>query len=142
MLRTFTLLTSNISKTYFAKDKFGTGIRDSVLNMHKASGALLTISGDYYGNARSRSDGIVIRNGNLYRAEKTKADICVLYYDGTMETIANEFDIDEAVAKGAWQGYGTFRPTLLGENGNPLDSFHNTGPVLRSEKSKIRDWLL
>ncbi len=123
-------------QTYFAKDKFGTGIRDSVLNMHKASGALLTISGDYYGNARSRSDGIVIRNGNLYRAEKTKADICVLYYDGTMETIAaNEFDIDEAVAKGAWQGW-TFGPTLLGENGNPLDSFHNTGPVLRSENPR------
>lgn len=118
-------------QTYLAKETYGTGYRKSVLDMDLASGALLAMSGDYYGNARSDSDGLVIRNGVLYRSNKTKSDLCVLYYDGTLATYSpKEFSVDDAVAGGAWQGW-TFGPSLLDENGKARESF-KIGPILAS----------
>ncbi len=106
-------------RTAIATEEFTTGVADSVLNMAQANGALLAVSGDYFG---IRQRGIVIRNGQIYR--KTKAhQICVLYYDGTMETYSfSEFDVEKAIAGGAWQAWD-FGPALLNKDGKAIAEF-------------------
>jgi exopolysaccharide biosynthesis protein len=122
-------------QTCFASNTYGTGYRDSVLDMDLVSGALLAMNGDYYGNADSNAHGVVIRNGVLYRAENTDSDICVLYYDGTMATYsADEFDENEAITNGAWQAW-TFGPSLLDESGAALTDY-NTSSRLESENPR------
>ena len=116
-------------RTYLAKDKFKPGVTENVLDMHLASGALLAVSGDYYGNTKSSLHGVVIRNGIGYRLQKTRMDICVLYNDGTMVTyLKNEFNAQEAMDNGAWQGW-TFGPALLDAQGKPYKKL-NAGPIL------------
>ena len=106
-------------RTAMASEEFTTGVADSVINMAKKNDALLAVSGDYFG---IRQRGIVIRNGQVYR--KTKAhQICVLYYDGTMETYSfADFDVDKAIAGGAWQAWD-FGPALLDRDGKAITEF-------------------
>lgn len=106
-------------RTAMASEEFTTGVADSVINMAKENDALLAVSGDYFG---IRQRGIVIRNGQVYR--KTKAhQICVLYYDGTMETYSfADFDVDKAIAGGAWQAWD-FGPALLDRDGKAITEF-------------------
>ena len=59
-------------ESVLAKDRFGSGLRESVKDMGKRSGALLAITGDTYGN---QDAGIVIRNGIVHRQEKSTFDI-------------------------------------------------------------------
>ena len=105
-------------QTGFANDEFGRGRYELVSNTLARMGAIAGVNGDYYGG---RSDGIVLRNGTLYRSgEKLKRDICVLYWDGTMETCSPEaFDVDAAVARGAYQIWN-FGPMLLDAHGHRL----------------------
>ena len=110
----------NIStfRTAFAEGQYGTGIHDDPINTANANNAILAVTGDYYG---ARTNGIVIRNGELYRDSLYK-DVCVLYYDGSMETYAKEdFDIEAAIDKQAWQAW-SFGPMLL-EDGQLVDDF-------------------
>jgi len=106
-------------RTAFAGEEFSLGETDSVLNMAKKENAVLAVSGDYFG-IRQRS--VVIRNGKVYR--KTRAhQICVLYYDGTMETYPfASFDVDKAIAGGAWQAWD-FGPALLDPDGSAVTEF-------------------
>jgi exopolysaccharide biosynthesis protein len=106
-------------RTAMASEEFTTGVADSVINMATKNAALLAVSGDYFG---IRQRGIVIRNGQVYR--KTKAhQICVLYYDGTMETYSfADFDVDKAIAGGAWQAWD-FGPALLDRDGKAITEF-------------------
>lgn len=106
-------------RTAMATEEFATGVADSVLNMARKKSALLAVSGDYFG---IRQRGIVIRNGQIFR--KTKAhQICVLYYDGTMETYSfSEFDVEKAIAGGAWQAWD-FGPALLDRDGKAIAEF-------------------
>ncbi len=106
-------------RTAMAAEEFTTGVADSVLNMARENDAVLAVSGDYFG---IRQRGIVIRNGEIYR--KTKAhQICVLYYDGTMETYSfSEFDVEKAIAGGAWQAWD-FGPALLDRDGKAISEF-------------------
>ncbi|MBE6713514.1 MAG: phosphodiester glycosidase family protein [Ruminococcaceae bacterium] len=117
-------------RTAMASEEFATGVSDSVLNIAKKSDALVAVSGDYFG---IRQRGIVIRNGQIYR--KTKAhQICVLYYDGTMETYSfEEFDVERAIAGGAWQAWD-FGPALLDRNGKAVTSFH---PGIAGENPRV-----
>jgi len=110
-------------KTAFAKGTYARNITDSSLDMAAENGALLTISGDYYGNSEI---SIVIRNGILYRSTGNDADVCILFTDGTMKTYSPEdFDADEVIDEGAWQAW-TFGPALLDGNGDIPGSFHTT----------------
>ncbi|NTU89541.1 MAG: phosphodiester glycosidase family protein [Actinobacteria bacterium] len=113
-------------QSYLAEDTYGSGFRESVLDMDLASNALLAMTGDYYGN---QEGGIVIRNGEVYCTDASDSDVCVLYHDGTLVTYtADEFDIDEAIADGAWQAW-TFGPALL-DDGNALASFDLSRQIL------------
>ena len=116
-------------ETVLAKDRFGSGLRESVKDMAQRGGALIAITGDTYGN---QDAGIVIRNGIVHRQEKSTFDICVLYYDGTMRTFSPEdFSLEQAIAAGAYQAW-SFGPLLLDEQGQPIpDEKLNTSKNIR-----------
>lgn len=104
----------------FADDTYGVGYTDTVLEMDESLDAVLAMNGDYYGNG---GNGVVIRNGEVYRTSTSGSDVCVLYYDGTMKTYsADEFDVDQVIAEGAWQAW-SFGPELLDESGNSMTVF-------------------
>jgi exopolysaccharide biosynthesis protein len=108
----------SLFQTAFAGGQYGKGQRDVPLDMAEENNAILAVTGDYYG---ARSSGVVIRNGELYR-EKTYEDVCVLYFDGTMETFTeHEFDLDSAIVKKAWQAW-SFGPELL-KDGLAIEEF-------------------
>lgn len=114
--------------TAFARDTFGRGIRDYAGNISKQIGAILAINGDYYGG---RSDGIVIRNGELYRSDSyPDRDVCVLFWDGSMETYGTKkFDAEAAIAAGAYQAWN-FGPRLLDSEGKAKKKFNSdVGPT-------------
>ncbi len=110
-----------------ARNTYGSGFRDSIRDMALLNNALLAVNGDYYGNT---NEGVVIRNGVIYRANRTSCDVCVLYYDGTMRVMPGaSFSVEEAVAQGAWQAW-TFGPALLDMDGSVLTSFASTGRII------------
>jgi len=110
-----------------ARNTYGSGYRDSIADMAALNSALLAINGDYYGNTR---EGVVIRNGVIYRANQTDCDVCVLYYDGTMRVMpGSAFTVEDAVRDGAWQAW-TFGPALLDTDGQPLTSFASTSRII------------
>ena len=114
-------------QTALASDTYGSGFRDSIAGMAALKGALLAVNGDYYGNT---SEGVVIRNGTIYRANATDCDVCVLYYDGTMKVMpGSAFSVEEAVADGAWQAW-TFGPALLGSSGEILTDFSSPSRII------------
>lgn len=94
-------------RSAFANDTFGnTAPAEEIARAHDA---VVAISGDH---VRGRPDGIVIRNGELYRDSRFE-DICVLYADGVMETIpAAEVDLDALLAREPWQVW-SFGPELM-----------------------------
>ncbi len=114
-------------RSALAGDTYGSGFRDSIEDMALLNNALLAVNGDYYGNTR---EGVVIRNGVIYRANTTSCDVCVLYQDGTMRVMPGaSFSVEEAVEQGAWQAW-TFGPALLDTDGSMLTSFASTGRMI------------
>ncbi len=110
-----------------ANGTYGSGFRDSIENMALLNNALLAVNGDYYGNT---SEGVVIRNGVIYRANRTNCDVCVLYYDGSMRVMpGSSFSVEEAIEQGAWQAW-TFGPALLDADGSVLTSFSSTSRII------------
>lgn len=116
-------------QTAFATGKYGRNIRENILEMADNNNAILAISGDFYTN---NDIGVVIRNGYFYRSKDITSDVCVLFIDGTIKTYSpSEFNIDDVLAKGAWQAW-TFGPALLDSNGNMLKSF-NTSSYIKQD---------
>ena len=77
-------------------------------------GAVAAICGDHY---YGRSEGIVVRNGVLYR-DTHNEDVCVLYTDGSMVTMTDaELDIEAVKAASPWQVW-SFGPGLLDAEGH------------------------
>ena len=110
-----------------ARDTYGSGFRASITDMAALNSALLAINGDYYGNT---NEGVVIRNGVIYRANRTDCDVCVLYYDGTMRVMpGSAFTVEDAIADGAWQAW-TFGPALLDTDGSVLTAFSSTSRII------------
>ena len=109
-------------KTAFAKGKYGKNIYDFPLATANENQAVFAVTGDYYS---ARSQGIVVRNGTLYR-DVPNTDVCVLYNDGEMKTYdSGNFNLTDAVARGIWQSW-SFGPPLLDENGGKLSEFSST----------------
>ena len=110
-----------------ARGTYGSGYRDSISDMAALTNALVAVNGDYYGNT---NEGVVIRNGVIYRANRTNCDVCVLYYDGRMEVMpGSAFDMQQAIQDGAWQAW-TFGPALLDTDGSVLSSFASTNRII------------
>ena len=110
-------------KTCFAKDKFGRGYNERLRSMAERMGGVVTINGDFYG---SRNNGVVIRNGVLYRDDDSPdADVCVLYWDGTMQTFSpDEFNAMAEIERGAYQAW-SFGPELLDADGKAMEDFNS-----------------
>ena len=99
------------------------GTRATVQDMALRENALAAINGDYCGFIAG-GEYVVLRNGRYFYSNPTRA-VCVLYYDGTMRTFwkpfnqtADDFDLDQAMADGAWQIW-SFGPAMLDEEGHP-----------------------
>ncbi len=76
----------------------------------------MAVNGDYYG---ARDDGIIIRNGVLYRDAPARTGLA-LYQDGTMETYdETETSAEELLAAGVWNTF-SFGPALL-EDGSIVE---------------------
>jgi hypothetical protein len=100
--------------TAFGKDTYGRGYTEWIEKIADRYTAVTTLNGDYYG---TRDTGVVIRNGTLYRNNKTTDDIAILYWDGHMEMFkATEFDAMKEMERGAYQSW-CFGPSLLDGNG-------------------------
>lgn len=94
----------------FAQNQYGLNIKDTVSGMAQEHDALFAVNGDYYGY---RTDGIVLRNGILYRDEPTGRECLVMYKDGTAcamreGTVSGE----KLVEEGAWNVF-SFGPVLV-----------------------------
>ena len=99
--------------TALANDKYALHKGEKTSVMAKRKGAVIAINGDYYGY---RPDGIVLRNGTLYR-EAPYFDVAAVYGDGTMKTYAkDEKTADELKAEGALHVF-SFGPMLLDGEG-------------------------
>ena len=110
-------------KTAFANDTFGTGQYEWPRHICKRVDAVIAVNGDNYA---ARQDGVVIRNGELFKNRNASMDVCVIYWDGRMETFrGRSFKAKDAIAAGAYQAWN-FGPTLLDKNGAPLKHFTNT----------------
>lgn len=115
-------------QTAFGKDTYGRGYTEWVTKVAERYGSVVTMNGDYYG---TRDTGVVIRNGMLYRDNKTTHDIAILYWDGHMETFsADAFDAKREMDRGAYQSW-CFGPSLLDETGAPITSYNYAENVLR-----------
>lgn len=88
-------------------------------NLIYSGPAIAAINGDYLGNTT-----VAVRNGEVLRqSDYIESDICVLYYDGTMETITpEEYNWDEIAAKSPYQIWD-FGPELLNEDGSAITEF-------------------
>lgn len=94
----------------FAQNQYGLNIKDTVSDMAQEHDAFFAVNGDYYGY---RTDGIVLRNGILYRDEPTDRECLVMYRDGTAcvmqeGTVSGNMLVEE----GAWNVF-SFGPVLV-----------------------------
>jgi exopolysaccharide biosynthesis protein len=91
--------------------EFGADAEDTS-TMAEASRALFACNGDYYS---ARDDGVIIRNGVLYRDVPTRTGLAI-YKDGTMKVYDEaEISAEKLLADGVWNTY-SFGPALL-DNG-------------------------
>lgn len=108
-------------KTYTAHNELKKGSTQTVVEMSKASNAIVGMSGDYY-SIQSRA--FIVRNSQSYMTLKPyNTDICVMYPDGVIETYGfKEYDVDEIMAKNPLQVW-SFGPSLLDSEGKAKTKF-------------------
>lgn len=114
----------NCFQTAFAGGKYETGSqKEHLASMSQRVGAILAINGDSYCFNRKHCNGLLVRNGQVYRYNPTTQDVCVLYQDGTMATYgAGEFDPEAALTRGVLDAW-IFGPRLLDSNGKVPENF-------------------
>lgn len=106
--------------TAFADNAFGTNITADTSEIASSNNAIFAINGDYYG---FRDDGVVIRNGTLYRNEPAR-DGLALFSDGTMQAYnEEETSADELLAQGVTNTF-SFGPVLV-DDGVAVTDFSN-----------------
>jgi exopolysaccharide biosynthesis protein len=104
----------------FAKNAFGRNITEATSDIAAENNAILAINGDYYG---FRSDGVIIRNGVLYRDEPVR-EALALFSDGTMASYnEQELSSTDLLNRQVIQTY-SFGPTLIDDGviADDLDS--------------------
>lgn len=109
---------ADLLQSAFAKNAFGRNITENTSTIAAANNAIFAINGDYYG---FRDDGVIIRNGTLYRDEPTR-DALALLSDGTMKSYNEEqLSSSDLLAEGVTQTY-SFGPILV-KDGTVVDDF-------------------
>lgn len=96
----------------FADNQFGRNIIAYTSTIAEQNNAILAINGDYYG---FRSDGIVIRNGVIYRDIPARTGLA-FYTDGTMKIYdETTTTAQELLDSGVWNTL-SFGPALIENN--------------------------
>lgn len=102
----------------FAKNKFGRNIVETTSSIAEDNNAVFAINGDYYG---FREDGILIRNGVVYRDEAVRKGLA-FYEDGTMKTYdETSTSAEKLISEGVIDTF-SFGPTLV-ENSKAITNF-------------------
>jgi exopolysaccharide biosynthesis protein len=116
-------------RTYFANGQYTYYGEQDGVTMAKNAGAILSMNGDWCNNQKF---GILVRNGVVYHDDPMAFDLCVLNYDGTVETYApGTYDPADIIAAGACHTW-KFGPMLLDSRGKAMTSF-NTTAVIENE---------
>jgi exopolysaccharide biosynthesis protein len=93
----------------FAKDSFGENIIEYTSEIASNNNAIFAINGDYYG---FRSDGIVIRNGVIYRDIPARTGLA-FYRDGSMKIYdETQTSAQQLLDAGVWNTL-SFGPALI-----------------------------
>ena len=93
----------------FAKDSFGENIIEYTSKIASDNNAIFAINGDYYG---FRSDGIVIRNGVIYRDLPARTGLA-FYRDGSMKIYdETQTTAQQLLDEGVWNTL-SFGPVLI-----------------------------
>ena len=99
----------------------------SLTKMAEDQNAVVAVNGDFCGYSYV---GVTVRNGVVWSKMRGSVDLCVLYRDGTMETmVPKDFDLNEAIERDVWQVW-TFGPALLNEDGPPRDIPYSSIPEI------------
>ena len=103
-------------------EKFNLGTPKSIKKLSEANNAILAMSGDY---CHHKKKALAVINGEVVHETRVfRYDLCVLYRDGSMETIpAKKIDRDRILAKDPWITWN-FGPCLLDDDGTPLEKFN------------------
>ncbi|TNJ62478.1 phosphodiester glycosidase family protein [Paenibacillus hemerocallicola] len=112
------LESSSDLQSAFAKNAFGRNIIEDTSKIASDHQAIFAINGDYYG---FRSDGVIIRNGTVYRDVPARTGLA-LFRDGTMESYdEQQLSSGSLLARGVAQTF-SFGPALV-ENGQAVGDF-------------------
>ena len=102
-------------RTYTANNELAYWSTQDAMEMDADSHAILTISGDFYSY---QPKGFLVRNGELYMADQTYCDLCVLYNSGVMACYGRaDYEVEDIWSRGVAQAWN-FGPSLLDENGH------------------------
>lgn len=111
---------ASLIQSAFADNSFGRNITGKTSDIAGDHGAIFAINGDYYG---FRSDGVIIRDGVLYRNEPAR-EALALYSDGTMASYdEEEISAGTLLADGVLQTL-SFGPALI-KNGETVQDLDN-----------------
>lgn len=120
-------------QTAFAKGTYDKGGTKPMADIAKNSNCIVAISGDF---ARWHKNGLIVRNGQVFRKEKYTSDLCVLYKNGVMETyVPGSAPLQDIMKMDPWQSWH-FGPELLDHEGQPKTKF-NTDVWGRNPRSVI-----
>ena len=93
----------------FAEDEFGENIIEYTSQIAGDNNAIFAINGDYYG---FRDDGIVIRNGVIFRDEPARIG-AAFYTDGSLKIYdETQTSAEDLLEDGAWNTL-SFGPALI-----------------------------
>lgn len=96
-------------KSCFAQDTYGENIYEKTDSMAERCNAILAVNGDYYG---WRSDGVEIRNGELFRNEPIRLGLGI-FEDGYMRCFdETQTSADELLNQKVWNTF-SFGPELV-----------------------------
>lgn len=103
-------------KSAFAKNSYGRNIVQTTSEIASNNNAIFAINGDYYG---FRSDGVLIRNGKLYRDVPARTG-AAFYSDGTLKTYDEKEASSSTLLKDGVLNTLSFGPVLV-QNGQVED---------------------
>ena len=109
--------------TAFAKGTYTAGGRRPMETIAKNNNCIVAISGDF---ARWHANGLIVRNGEVFRQQRFTSDLGVLYRDGVLETYEpGTISVEEIMENDPWQSWH-FGPELLDHEGNPKTRFNTS----------------
>lgn len=123
-------------KTIFGGKTYGIGYLEHITSMSRRSKAILAINGDSYCYNRKHLNGLLVRNGTVYRSARSSGDVCVLYKTGRMAIYSpSNFSASKCIKDGALDTW-VFGPSLLTANGHSKSVFTHTWNYIRDPHSR------